>query len=91
MVDDDDRDETEVPMYGWVRLGVCRLRSMIAEAHEGDTCAMNTPGIEIMGRFHAAAIGCSQFKVITVKGFGESLTKGPRQINHIYVLENFHF
>ena len=63
----EDRDETEVPMYGWVRLGVCRLRSMIVEAHEGDTWAMGTPDIEIMRRFHAAANGCSQLKVIQLR------------------------
>ena len=45
---DETEDKTEVPVYGWVRLGVCRLRSMFAEAHEGDTWAMGTPGIEIM-------------------------------------------
>ena len=49
---DEMEDKTEVSVYGWawVRLGVCRLRSMFAEAHEGDTWAMGTPGIEIMRR-----------------------------------------
>ena len=55
---------------------------MFAKAHEADTWAMSTPGVEVMLRFHATASGCLQFKV-TVNDFGEPLNSSD-QLYHYH-------